>query len=225
MSSLRRFTQHILPRGFVSYPPVRIPDEHPARDKPRARLVRQLLDVQLKLQSAPVCPSQNDDPAVWRCPACNGEMQYRPESVCNPVGTHVPVRTVRQLVDRGPSIFPQNPRAPRARQCIRVSQIRQRRSARCRPTQIAAFAHLPRNRATSKPTPIDYLRAGGAHRSDCRPKPQKNRLRLHSAARRTSDFLQVASTSKLPSTRIIHARRRFHSLRGSPDRALTTYRE
>ena len=53
------------------------------------------------------------------------------------------------------------------------------------------------------------------------PETLKNRWRLHSAARRTSDFLQVAPietasarTTPLPSTRA----------RGSPDRALTTSR-
>jgi len=71
---LRRFTQHILPRGFV-----RIRQFGYLTNTHRAAslaLARKLLDA----TAGPVrtCPAQNDAPAVWRCPRCNGEMRIGP---------------------------------------------------------------------------------------------------------------------------------------------------
>ena len=70
---LRRFTQHILPRGFV-----RIRQFGYLTNTRRARslaLARELLDA--NSDPARCCPSE-DDAAVWRCPHCNGEMRIGP---------------------------------------------------------------------------------------------------------------------------------------------------
>jgi hypothetical protein len=68
---LRRFTQHILPRGFV-----RIRQFGYLRNTRRATslaLARELLNANPEPDRH--CTSQNDASAVWRCPRCNGEMR------------------------------------------------------------------------------------------------------------------------------------------------------
>jgi hypothetical protein len=70
---LRRFTQHILPRGFV-----RIPQFGYVTNTRRAAsltLARQLLNAKEPHRNS---PSQIDAHAVWRCPRCNGEMRIGP---------------------------------------------------------------------------------------------------------------------------------------------------
>jgi predicted Zn-ribbon and HTH transcriptional regulator len=71
---LRRFAQHILPRGFV-----RIRQFGYLANNRRAELLslaRQFLAA--GMPPSTVCPSQTIDHSVWRCPECNGEMQIGP---------------------------------------------------------------------------------------------------------------------------------------------------
>ena len=70
---LRRFTQHILPRGFV-----RIRQFGYLTNIRRAAslaLARELLDA--NAEPARLCPSDDASP-VWRCPRCNGNMRIGP---------------------------------------------------------------------------------------------------------------------------------------------------
>lgn len=70
---LRRFIQHILPRGFV-----RIRQFGYLTNTRRAEslaLARELLDA--NSDPARCCPLR-DDAAVWRCPHCNAEMRIGP---------------------------------------------------------------------------------------------------------------------------------------------------
>ncbi|HKD06055.1 MAG TPA: transposase [Bryobacteraceae bacterium] len=71
---LRRFTQHILPRGFV-----RIRQFGYLTNTRRAAsltLARELLDANSEPHRN--APSQIDAPAVWHCPRCDGEMRIGP---------------------------------------------------------------------------------------------------------------------------------------------------
>ena len=71
---LRRFTQHILPRGFV-----RIRQFGYLANNRRSELLslaRQFLAANIPTPA--VCPSRATDHSVWRCPECNGEMQIGP---------------------------------------------------------------------------------------------------------------------------------------------------
>ena len=84
---LRRFTQHILPRGFV-----RIRQFGYLTNTRRAAslaLARELLNANSEPDRN--CPSQNDAPAVWRCPRCNGEMR---------IGPHLSARELTSLCGR-----------------------------------------------------------------------------------------------------------------------------
>jgi Putative transposase len=71
---LRRFTQHILPRGFV-----RIRQFGYLTNTRRAvnlALARELLDT--NSEPVPICLSENSATTVWRCPRCNGQMHIGP---------------------------------------------------------------------------------------------------------------------------------------------------
>jgi Putative transposase/Transposase zinc-binding domain len=84
---LRRFTQHILPRGFV-----RIRQFGYLTNIRRAKslaLAREFLDH--NSEPAGTCPRQGDAPAVWRCPRCDGEMR---------IGPNLPARDLSSLCGR-----------------------------------------------------------------------------------------------------------------------------
>ena len=71
---LRRFTQHILPKGFV-----RIRQFGYLTNTCRTAslaLACKLLDATSEPDRT--CPPQNNAPAHWRCPLCNGEMRIGP---------------------------------------------------------------------------------------------------------------------------------------------------
>jgi hypothetical protein len=71
---LRRFTQHVLPRGFV-----RIRQFGYLTNTRRAAnlaLARELLDA--NSEPAPICLPDAPATPVWRCPRCNSEMRIGP---------------------------------------------------------------------------------------------------------------------------------------------------
>jgi len=71
---LRRFTQHILPRGFV-----RIRQFGLLTNTRRSKLLtlaRQLLSTAPKPPEA--CPTDAATGSTWKCPHCNGEMRIGP---------------------------------------------------------------------------------------------------------------------------------------------------
>jgi hypothetical protein len=71
---LRRFTQHILPRGFV-----RIRQFGFLTNKRRSALLalaRHLLATTPKPTEA--CPTGAAKSSTWQCPYCNGEMRIGP---------------------------------------------------------------------------------------------------------------------------------------------------
>ena len=83
---LRRFTQHILPRGFV-----RIRQFGYLTNTRRAAnlaLARELLDV--NSEHAQICPSENRATS-WHCPRCNGEMS---------IGSNLSARQLASLCGR-----------------------------------------------------------------------------------------------------------------------------
>ncbi len=85
---LRRFTQHILPRGFVRIRQFGILTN--TRRSALLILVRELLAVAPKPPEA--CPTDAAKSSTWQCPHCHGEMRIGPnlsarqlESWCRPL--------------------------------------------------------------------------------------------------------------------------------------------
>jgi hypothetical protein len=71
---LRRFTQHILPRGFVRIRQFGFLAN--TRRSTLLTLARKLLAATPKLPET--CPTDAADGSSWRCPHCNGEMRIGP---------------------------------------------------------------------------------------------------------------------------------------------------
>jgi hypothetical protein len=71
---LRRFTQHILPRGFVRIRQFGILTN--ARRSVLLALARELLTAAPKPPEA--CPTDAGKSSTWQCPHCNGEMRIGP---------------------------------------------------------------------------------------------------------------------------------------------------
>jgi len=70
----RRFTQHILPRGFVRIRQF----GYLANTRRAASLALAGEFLGAGSEQDPTCSRQNDAPAAWRCPRCNGEMLIGP---------------------------------------------------------------------------------------------------------------------------------------------------
>ena len=71
---LRRFTQHILPRGFVRIRQFGFLTN--TRRSTLLALARKLLATTPK--PAEVCPTGTAKSSTWQCPRCNGEMRIGP---------------------------------------------------------------------------------------------------------------------------------------------------
>jgi len=85
---LRRFTQHILPRGFVRIRQFGFLTN--TRRSTLLALARKLLDATPK--PAVACPTAAAKDSTWQCPHCNGEMRIGPNlsarqlvSRCRPI--------------------------------------------------------------------------------------------------------------------------------------------
>lgn len=71
---LRRFTQHILPRGFVRIRQFGFLTN--TRRSTLLRLARKLLPA--TPEPADVCSTGTAERSTWQCPHCNGEMRIGP---------------------------------------------------------------------------------------------------------------------------------------------------